>query len=198
MTFRDVLVLSAVACSHDPVELGDSGRSPSTDPSTSVPDSVDPTAPIASTSVACDACGGDCVLDTLSYAYRYHDEADIDYSDPPPAGGPHDPCWAAFGVHDEPVPDDNWVHNLEHGAVVLLSDCTDCDADRAALAEIATDRPFVLVTPYSGMPKPFAAVAWGVRMLTGCVDPEAIVAFHDAHVDQGPESLAAGPPDDCM
>ena len=32
-----------------------------------------------------------------------------------PAGGPHDPAWLECGVYDEPVRDENAVHDLEHG-----------------------------------------------------------------------------------
>ena len=37
---------------------------------------------------------------------------------PPPAGGPHDPAWLDCGVYDEPVRDENAVHDLEHGTVL--------------------------------------------------------------------------------
>jgi len=56
---------------------------------------------------------------------RFH----VDYCTPvvymhnPPASGNHWPWHADWGVHDEVVPRESWVHNLEHGGVVLLYNC---------------------------------------------------------------------------
>lgn len=163
------------------------------------PVSVDDTSPTVVSSTPCDACGGDCLVEELAYAVRYHVEEPIDYADPPPAGGPHNPCWATWGVHADPVPDDNFVHNLEHGGVVWLYDCEGCDADVAALEGLAADvELFALVTAYPDSPSPFAAVAWGWRLTTGCVDVELERAFYDEHVNHAPESLPVDPGEACM
>jgi hypothetical protein len=198
---RVLALLAAFGCNpDDPVSLGDSGSTAPTTPGTPT-DQVDPTVPRVLSSTPCDACAGDCVVEQLAYPDAYHDPLPIEYADLPPAGGPHNPCWASFGVHDAAVDDDRWVHNLEHGGIVLLHDCAaagGCPEDAASLSTVVQDRPFVLVTPYSGLERPFAAIGWEVRMLTGCVDLDAFVTFHDDHVDRAPESVPSGPPDDCM
>ena len=55
------------------------------------------------------------VVPNLSTEHR--DDVDIDYEQVPPLGGPHDPQWLACGVYDEPLRDENAVHDLEHGTV---------------------------------------------------------------------------------
>jgi hypothetical protein len=127
------------------------------------------TVPVVISSTACSACGGDCRLDELYYENRYHTTEPIAYADQPPAGGPHNPCWTEWGVHDTPVEDDNWVHNLEHGGVVFLHDCTDCDAEVDAIAALTTGYGmFTVVTPYT-METSYAQVAcgWRRRVLPG-------------------------------
>src|SRR5438309_1483095 len=44
----------------------------------------------------------------------------IAYRHNPPASGPHYPVWARYRIHAQVVPRGYWVHDLEHGALVLL------------------------------------------------------------------------------
>jgi len=128
-----------------------------------------------------------------------HVSGGINYADPPPAGGPHNSCWGEYGVHDTPLADERWVHNLEHGAVVYLYRCPDgCDAEVQDLADLASSRPLALVTEYLDLPTRFGAVAWGVRLLTDAFDQDAFEAFYAAHSDHAPESIGSGPPSSCL
>jgi hypothetical protein len=127
-----------------------------------------------------------------------HLQGTIDYPDPPPAGGQHNPCWGDFGVHDEELPAENWVHNLEHGAVVYLHDCPGgCDAELEQLSELVRERPFALLTPFPGLPTRFAVVAWGYRLESDELDLPAFEAFYEAHHDRGLESSTSGAPSGC-
>lgn len=123
----------------------------------------------------------------------------IDYPDPPPTSGNHNPCWVAFGEYDHEIADERWVHNLEHGGVVFLYHCpSGCAAEVAELEALIVGKPFALLTPYSLLPEPgFAVVSWGHRLVTDTLDTVAFEAFYDAHVDQGRESITAGPPASC-
>jgi hypothetical protein len=47
----------------------------------------------------------------------------ISYLSNPPASGPHWPWPANWGMHAGIVPHEWWVHNLEHGGIVLLYNC---------------------------------------------------------------------------
>src|SRR6185503_690347 len=56
------------------------------------------------------------------------------YQSNPPTSGPHYPIWAAFKSYTQPVPRGFWVHDLEHGAVVVTYNCSsNCDAEVAQL-----------------------------------------------------------------
>lgn len=149
-------------------------------------------------SAACDACGGDCLIENLTYPARYHALGEVPTVDPPPAGGPHNTCWAEWGVHAEAVDDDRWVHNLEHGGVVLLWSCPDgCDADVTAVDAFASAHDRTVATPYDALPTRFGIVAWDWRMTSACFDEAAAAAFYAAHFDHAPESTGSDPPPGC-
>lgn len=144
----------------------------------------------------CSACGG--CEETLEIRSAQHKPEPISYSENPPAGGDHAACWSTFGVHTSAVPEARWVHNLEHGAVVFLHNCTDgCAAELKELEAIAKGRPFALVTPDARLPKRFAAVAWGIRLVSDCLDRAVFERFYEKHVDQAGESGSSGPPGGC-
>ena len=148
--------------------------------------------------VLCDACDGACALDQETPSSAQHISGGLDYDDPPPFGGDHDPCWGPWGVHTTELPDENWVHNLEHGGVVILHNCDGC-SEVAELEAWVVGQPegTVLISPYANLSTAFAAVAWGRRLMTDCGEVETMQAFYDLYVDQAPESVVAPPPSSC-
>lgn len=147
----------------------------------------------------CEACSGSCTIESLDIEGGAHTEEAIDWGTSPPVGGPHDPCWGDWGVYADPLEPRHWVHNLEHGGVVLLHDCTDCDDEIAVLTafEAAAPAGRVIVTPYADLGTRFAAISWGWRMQMDCAEQEGLQGFFDAHVDQAPESVTSGAPAEC-
>ncbi len=148
----------------------------------------------------CDACGDVCAEEFAQATSAGHVFGGVDYADPPPSSGDHDACWATWGAHAEPVPDELWVHNLEHGGVVYLYHCPDgCDAEVAELTALV-DRLgiFALVTPYDALPTRFAAVAWEWRYTADCFDIDALEAFYTSRRDQAPESVTSDPSVECQ
>ncbi len=144
----------------------------------------------------CTRCGG--CEETRTGLSAQHLPEPINYSDNPPVGGDHASCWAKFGVHTSAVPEARWVHNLEHGAVVFLYNCPDgCAAEVAELEALAKERPFALVTPNTRLTTRFAVVAWGVRLLSECLDRDAFARFYEQHFNQAGESTTAAPPGGC-
>lgn len=155
---------------------------------------------VSGPTLECDACGGACSIENLEVGTANHTSDPIDYPNPPPVGGPHNPCWSQWLVFSEEIPDERWVHNLEHGGVVFLYDCPDgCPDDVAVLQAIYDARPqhTVVVSPYAGLNGGFAAVSWGWRMLLDCADADTLNQFYDEHADHGPESSTSNPPESC-
>lgn len=122
----------------------------------------------------------------------------IEYQNDPPSSGPHYPSPVQWGLYMEPVPPGHWVHNLEHGGIVLLFECPadGCDAIQAELAELLDVIPLdgrfnekkIVITPYDKpLPAPVVVLAWKVQLNLDSLDREAIVNFYRRHVNLGPE-----------
>jgi Protein of unknown function (DUF3105) len=129
-----------------------------------------------------------------------HTDDALVYDDAPPTSGPHNSCWGEWGVHTEPLPDDNWVHNMEHGGVVFLYNCPDgCPNAVERLTALVTDLgDHAILTPYAEMTWKFGVVSWGWRQEFTCVDEDAMEAFYQAHADDAPESSTSDPSEGCM
>jgi hypothetical protein len=99
----------------------------------------------------------------------------------PPAGGDHNQVWLNCGVYDQPVPNENAVHDLEHGAVWITYDADTLSKDDVAtLQEIGTDptyQGYILVSPYEGLPAPVVASAWGFQVALDKVDDPRLTDF---------------------
>ncbi|EWT07760.1 hypothetical protein N864_23670 [Intrasporangium chromatireducens Q5-1] len=100
-----------------------------------------------------------------------HVTTPVTYPQTPPAGGEHAPVWLNCGVYSQPVPNENAVHSLEHGAV-WVTYRPDLPKDQvAALAKELPDT-YVVLSPYPGLRAPIVASAWGKQLeLTGVDDP---------------------------
>jgi hypothetical protein len=123
--------------------------------------------------------------------------SEVEYGHNPPASGPHYPVWAKFEAYDKVVPRSYWVHNLEHGGVVLLygPNATQAEQDqlRAVYDQLSDfescGTKFALLTPDPLLDDPIAVVAWTWVLEADCVDPTAINAFVEAHRGQGTEAV---------
>jgi hypothetical protein len=122
----------------------------------------------------------------------------IQYSANPPASGPHWPVWQEpWQPYPGGLPRERWMHNLEHGGIVLAYNCpSGCDDVIAALTAIWQATPpdqfneqRLLVVPDLLMPHKVAAIAWGWRWQGDSVDMSAIRCFIDARYDRAPESI---------
>lgn len=119
-----------------------------------------------------------------------HVTTSVAYPQSPPAGGPHSPVWLDCGVYDRPVPNENAVHSLEHGAVWATYDPALAPAEVAAL-RAALPGDHVLVSPYPGLGSPIVLTAWNVQLrLDSAADPR-LPAFA-AHYRNGPTAPEPG------
>lgn len=99
-----------------------------------------------------------------------HTPGDVEYPQTPPVGGPHDPVWLDCGVYDEPVRDENAVHDLEHGTVWITYDPDLEDGDVDTLAGLLPQNG--ILSPYDGLDAPVVVTVWGRQLaLTGPDDP---------------------------
>lgn len=89
--------------------------------------------------------------------------ASVTYNSKPPTSGPHFGNIASWGVHADPIPDAQQVHNLEDGGVGIWYDCPDgCPELTIQLEGIVNqmDEEGLLLAPYPGMDTRIALTAW--------------------------------------
>jgi hypothetical protein len=92
-----------------------------------------------------------------------HVETKVTYPQTPPAGGEHSPVWLDCGVYTQPVPNENAVHSLEHGAIWVTYDPSLPAADLAALrAQLPST--YAILSPYVGLPSPIVLSGWNVQL----------------------------------
>ncbi|MFL5755824.1 MAG: DUF3105 domain-containing protein [Chloroflexota bacterium] len=129
----------------------------------------------------------------------------IRYTYCPPASGPHvnqagfGPLQPnAYGPDDRSQPQ-GWVHNLEHGGLVVLYSCTKgaCDdATQNQLRQFFRDFPtsdvchtppgFVgpVIARFEQMPTKFAALVWGRVLFLDTLDTAKIVQFFQTEAER--------------
>ncbi len=119
----------------------------------------------------------------------------------PPVSGNHYGIWAALKEYSQPVPAGFWLHNLEHGAIVLLYRCPEGCADelqqlRALVktlpSESATCAPTdrrAILAPDTLLRSRFAVLAWGHSLSSDCLDSAAFRQFISQYFRHAPEDI---------
>ncbi|WP_309650584.1 DUF3105 domain-containing protein [Nocardioides sp.] len=99
-----------------------------------------------------------------------HDDGEIIYEQSPPVGGPHNSAWLDCGAYDAPVPEENVVHDLEHGTVWITYE-PGLDQDEVdALADVLPQNG--ILSPYEDLRAPVVVTVWERQLeLTGADDP---------------------------
>jgi hypothetical protein len=134
----------------------------------------------------------------------------------PPASGDHSsaaglgPIKPRFYGPDELAPPQGWIHNLEHGALVLLYRCQEGDPCNEATFDqlgefVATfpDSPICgiprgqlspVVARFDEMATPFAALVWGRVLPLETLDTEAVLEFFRLEAERtNPEKQCQAP-----
>lgn len=113
----------------------------------------------------------------------------ISYPDAIPHHGDHRPIWPKFGEYQF-VPAQRWLHNIEHGAVVMLYHPCAHHSLVDELRRLVTGclRKHI-ISPSTLLPesRPLALVSWGCRLLLSHVDTEQVVSFIRERALHGPE-----------
>jgi hypothetical protein len=121
-------------------------------------------------------------------------DSEVEWMSDPPHSGPHYPTWELWDEHDSTVPRGNWVHNLEHGGIVLSYRCADpCEAELDILRDVIAQRPGlrILLTPDPFLPgrERFAAISWTWIHRFDAPDLEELLCFADQHENHAPEDV---------
>ncbi|XP_050025741.1 uncharacterized protein [Dermacentor andersoni] len=121
--------------------------------------------------------------------YHYCMNKRITYSDAVPTHEGHRPLWPVYGEYKY-VPPQRWLHNIEHGAVVMLyHPC----APRWFVEKL---RKLVrgclrkhIITPYRQLTlqRPLALVAWRCKLKMSHVNTREVIKFIKEHALRGPE-----------
>jgi len=132
------------------------------------------------------------------------------YNSFPPTSGCHAPQRTFYGVHEDPVPFELQLHNLEHGAVIIQYRTSGVlGLDENLIDELGgwaedlrqQDPRYcrLIVAPYPGKfqapkvnpaeaaEKVIALTSWGRIDLLDDYDRERIQGFIDAWINRGPE-----------
>lgn len=112
------------------------------------------------------------------------------YNSNPPTSGWHYAQEATWGVHSEELPDEQVLHNLEHGGVWISY--ADIDQEtRNSIENLVKKYPDkLIVTPRAKDDSKIAVVSWGRVMKLDQYDEAKIVAFIQANKNKSPEPNA--------
>jgi hypothetical protein len=143
----------------------------------------------------------------------------VKYTFCPPASGPHynqsgiaGPIQARlYGPNEATVPQ-NWLHNMEHGAIVILYRCSGgdpgcSDAQQAAFKSFYDAFPnspvcnfpkggllSPVIARFDDMPSPFVAMVWDYVLPLDHWDPQAILDFYNQRAERtNPEKVCVAP-----
>ena len=133
----------------------------------------------------------------------------------PPASGPHynaaglGPIDARFYASNETVVPQSWIHNLEHGAIVIAYSCTKGSCDDASTQQLrdlltgwpnspicgippltSANVPTPVIVRFDDMSTPYAAIVWDRVLLLNTLNRSQILAFYQRWGDlTNPERL---------
>ncbi|MBI1730244.1 tetratricopeptide repeat protein [Candidatus Acetothermia bacterium] len=117
------------------------------------------------------------------------------YTSLPPTSGPHYITPAPYGITDKPIPDENQVHDLEHGAVIIQyqpkTDASVVSTITAFVNGLRKDAQYckLIVAPYPNLDKPIAVTAWDRIMKLDQFDEKRVTTFIKQFINKGPEQV---------
>jgi hypothetical protein len=152
---------------------------------------------------AAEAAG--CTLKDVKATSRDHTTAldeRVKYNSNPPTSGRHYEIPAQDGIYGDAPQDEELVHGMEHGRVIVWVKPSIPEDQRANIRALVEDDSYqMFLVPRSKMPYAVAATAWdadpapnGTGKLMTCDQVndktyDALAAFRDEHRSQGPEPI---------
>lgn len=113
-----------------------------------------------------------------------HVESAVSYDQTPPVGGEHNPAWLNCGVYEEPVPNENAVHALEHGAIWVTYDPS-ISADELDAVKALLPSTFVVLSPFEESPAPIVLSGWNVQLQLDSADDPRFAQFFSEYWKSG-------------
>jgi hypothetical protein len=97
----------------------------------------------------------------------------------PPVGGQHNPVWqnCMGDVYTDPIPKENAVHSLEHGAVWVTYKPGLDAAQVTKLSDRVKGKDYLLMSPFTGLDSNVSLQAWGFQLKLDSADDPRIDAF---------------------
>jgi len=127
---------------------------------------------------------------------RTHVQGKVSYPQTPPVGGKHNPVPLTCGIYPSPVPNENGVHSLEHGAVWItyrpgLPAASVTKLQDLVRGEPQAKRAYTILSPYPGLPAPVVASAWGKQLRLKSAADARLQRFITTYA-QGPQTPEPG------
>jgi len=117
-------------------------------------------------------------------------EAHPPYNSTPPTSGWHYAQPADWGIYTTPIPDEQQVHNLEHGGIMVqYRPDAGPDIVQQLRQVVGRYQSKVILAPYPGLDTTIALTAWGRIDKLEAFDEGRIVAFINAYRNRGPEQV---------
>jgi len=113
-----------------------------------------------------------------------HVETRVDYPETPPTGGEHSATWLNCGVYTEPVPNENAVHALEHGAIWVTYDPS-ISKDDLEMLRLQVPSTFVVLSPADDLPSPIVLSGWNAQLQLDSASDKRIPAFFEEYWQGG-------------
>jgi len=116
----------------------------------------------------------------------------ITYNHDIPSFGPHRPAWARYGEYKF-LPKQRWLHNLEHGSVVMLyHPCTHPVLVQRMRTVLKGCLFRHIITPYNLVPtdRPIVLVTWGNRLYMNDVDTKLATDYIKKYANHAKETTA--------
>ena len=116
-------------------------------------------------------------LKTYPEVAATHVTAPVSYAQTPPAGGNHYAQWLNCGVYTQPVPAENAVHDLEHGAVWITYNPATVTGDDLATLQGKVPKTYSVLSPWEGLDTPVVISAWGAQVKLDSVNDPRLAQF---------------------
>jgi len=112
------------------------------------------------------------------------------YNSNPPTSGPHWDDPASPGIYEQTLPDEQLIHNLEHGYIAINHNCSkqqcpDLVNQLTGVYNLYKSKVIVNYRPKTAWP--IALTAWGRLDTMDAFDEQRIIKFISAYRNKGPE-----------